>query len=291
MLVLLVVVAMAGMTAAASEAPADPGDDDDLELYKATVDASKLPTLQRGGYDIASVKETAAGAEVELVLSGTDRDRLRGQGIQLDVVRDQQGRTQRQRAEVQAAAGFTVWRSYDEPGGIRDQMYDLARRNPQLVKLEVLGRTRQGREYIAVKLTQDARDVADGTRPATLYAATHHAREWISTEVDRRLLNWYVDRWRANDKDVKALLKSNELWFVLVHNPDGYQYTFDVERLWRKNLRDNDGNGTIDNNDGVDPNRNYAEHWGYDEEGSSSLFPARPTAAPRPSPSRRPRRW
>jgi hypothetical protein len=279
-LVLFFLISMAGLTTGASGAPASSGDE--LELYKATVDAATLQNLQRGGYDVASVKATPAGAEVALVLSGTERDRLRGQGVRLEVVRDKQGRTQRQRAEVQAAAGFTVWRSYDEPGGIRDQMYDIARRNPQLVKLEVLGKTRQGREYIALKLTQDAREVRDGTRPATLYAATHHAREWISTEVDRRLLNWYIDRWRANDKDVKRLLKDNELWFVLVHNPDGYQYTFDTERLWRKNLRDNDGNGTINNNDGVDPNRNYSEHWNYDTEGSSSLFPSQTYRGPAP---------
>ena len=80
----------------------------------------------------------------------------------------------------------------------------------------------------------------------------------------------------------QALLKDTELWFVLVHNPDGYQYTFDVERLWRKNLRDNDGNGTITSNDGVDPNRNYAEHWSYDDEGSSSLFPSETYRGPAP---------
>jgi hypothetical protein len=34
------------------------------------------------------------------------------------------------------------------------------------------------------------------------------------------------------------LLAANELWFVLVANPDGYQYTFDHERFWRKNLRE-----------------------------------------------------
>ena len=78
-----------------------------------------------------------------------------------------------------------------------------------------------------------------------LHSSTQHAREWISTEVNRRLLNWYIDEWRANDKEVKDLLKANELWFVLVANPDGYQYTFDNERLWRKNLRDNDNDGVI----------------------------------------------
>ena len=161
-------------------------------------------------------------------------------------------------------------------------MYELARRNPQLLKLKVLGKTHQGREYIALKLTQGARGVRDGARPAVLYASTHHAREWISPEVNRRLLRWYIDRWRANDKAVRRLLKDTELWFVLVHNPDGYQYTFDVERLWRKNLRDNDGDGSITSNDGVDPNRNYAEHWRYDDEGSSSLFPSETYRGPAP---------
>ena len=69
------------------------------------------------------------------------------------------------------------------------------------------------------------------------------------------------------------MLKENEFWFVLVANPDGYQYTFQSPdtRLWRKNLRDNNGNGTIEVGDGVDPNRNYPEHFNYDEEGSSSV--------------------
>ena len=57
---------------------------------------------------------------------------------------------------------------------------------------------------------------------------------------------------------------------MVVANPDGYQYTFDDDRLWRKNLRDNDNNGEITVGDGVDPNRNFADHWGYDDEGSSN---------------------
>lgn len=40
-------------------------------------------------------------------------------------------------------------------------------------------------------------------------------------------------------------------------------------RLWRKNLRDNNGDGQIGSGDGVDLNRNFSYKWGYDNEGSS----------------------
>ncbi len=274
-------ILVAGMITAASAAPGR-GGTDQLELYRATVDAATLQTLQRGGYDIASVEETAGGTEVALVLTSAERDRLRGQGVALTVRRDKEGRSQSQRAEQQAEDGFTVWRSFDEEGGLRDEMYELARRNPQLLKLEVLGETHDGREYIALKMTQSAREVPDGTRPAVLYVSTYHAREWITPEVNRRLLHWYIDQWRANDKVIKDLLKNTELWFVLVHNPDGYEHTFDVERLWRKNLRDNNGDGAITTGDGVDPNRNHSEHWRFDTEGSSSLFPSETYRGPAP---------
>ena len=204
------------------------------------------------------------------MLTADEAKGLQARGLDVKVKKNKDGKSAKQLAAEQAASGYNVWRSWDEPGGIRDELYRLAKENPQLVKLEVLGHTYQGREIIALKLTQGARGIADGTRPAVLYSSTQHAREWISTEVNRRLLNHYIDGWRANDKEIRDLLKNNELWFVVVANPDGYQYTFDNERLWRKNLRDNDNDGQITRADGVDPNRNYPEHFGYDEEGSSS---------------------
>ena len=61
-------------------------------------------------------------------------------------------------------------------------------------------------------------------------------------------------------RQVRALLRKNELWFIPVANPDGYEFTFDHERLWRKNLRDNNNDGQITVVDGVDPNRNFPNH-------------------------------
>ena len=241
-----------------------------LDAYSAVVTPEQLGELARQGHDVAEQKAGANGTTVDLVLSPSQRDDLVKKGInpQLKKVN---GKTLKQLAAEQAVSGYTVWRSYDEPGGIRDQMYAIAANNPSIAKLVKLGTTIQGREILAVKLTQGARGQKDGSRPAVLYSATQHAREWIAAEVDRRLMNWYVDKWRANDTDVKKLLQSTELWFMPVANPDGYQYTFSTERLWRKNLRDNDGNGQITVGDGVDPNRNFPNHWGYDNEGSSGI--------------------
>ena len=107
-------------------------------------------------------------------------------------------------------------------------MYALARKYPQITKLVKIGTTLNGREILALKVTQGARGQADGSRPAVLFSATQHAREWIATEIDRRLMYHYIEGWRDNDKQIKNLLKSTELWFVPVMNPDGYQYTFDA---------------------------------------------------------------
>ena len=159
---------------------------------------------------------------------------------------------------------------------------------------------------LALKVTNNARTTPDGQRPAILYSANQHAREWITAESDRRMAHLFVDNYSnpndtslaKNEKgddiggeaagltkgDLTKIVNENEMWFVAVVNPDGYDYTFtEGNRLWRKNLRDNDGDGQITAVDGVDPNRNCADKWRYDKEGSRSDRRARPTAARRRS--------
>ncbi len=73
-------------------------------------------------------------------------------------------------------------------------------------------------------------------------------------------------------------------------NPDGYDFTFtEGNRLWRKNLHDNDGDGVISGLDGVDLNRNFPTSWGYDNEGSSPAVSSETYrgAAPRSEPETR----
>ena len=156
---------------------------------------------------------------------------------------------------------------------LKTYYHQLARDNPDVVKEEVIGKSILGQNIMAYKVTKDARRERDGKRPAVLFNSTQHAREWIATEVERRLFTYMVaNKNQKGGAEIKKLLSKNELWFVPVVNVDGYDYTFVDKgtRLWRKNLRDVDGGGFSQDTDGVDTNRNWPTNWNFDLEGASA---------------------
>ena len=168
-----------------------------------------------------------------------------------------------------AADGYEVFKKYSGENGIKAEYEQAAADNPSIAKIVTIGKTVNGQDIIAMKLSKNARKDKDGKKPSVLYAGAQHAREWITPEMNRRLMHHMIDNY-ASDPKIKSLVDKNELWFVPVANPDGYDFTFEPDqRLWRKNLRDNNNDGEIAPGDGVDLNRNYQTKWGYDNEGSS----------------------
>src|SRR6266540_2164816 len=244
-----------------------------LDMYRATVSQNVYRDLRAKGIDIAAARAVGGRVGVDLVLTADQAKALAAKGVKATLIRSKSGQTVRQMAAAQARGGYVVWRDYDSKNGLRDELYKIAADNPDLTKLEVIGHTHQDREIIALKVTKDAQTVADAARPAALYSATQHAREWIAPEVDRRNLRWFVGEYNSGNQQIRDLLSTTELWFVLVMNPDGYQFTFQSPdtRLWRKNTREQNGVPGTQVGDGVDPNRNYPAHWNYDREGSSSI--------------------
>jgi predicted deacylase len=174
------------------------------------------------------------------------------------------------RASPPVASGYAgVFRPYGAAGGLKDEFEQLAAEHRGITKLVTIGRTVQGEDIVALKVSRHARRIRDGRRPATLYLGGLHANEWITPEHVRRLAHHVVDGYRT-DPTLTELVDTTEVWFIPVANPDGYDFSFTPgNRLWRKSLRDNDGDGRITANDGVDLNRNFPTKWGYDDEGSS----------------------
>ena len=162
---------------------------------------------------------------------------------------------------------YDVYKSFDAPkNGIKAQLRKIHSTYPKLCQLKTIGHSINNRPLLAMRLTNEK---IKGQKPQVLFLATHHAREWVATQMAMRLINYLTSNF-GSDGSVTDMLNTTEVWVVPVGNPDGYQYTFTDERLWRKNLRDNDGDGETTIADGVDLNRNFATHWGLDEEGSSS---------------------
>ena len=146
--------------------------------------------------------------------------------------------------------------------------------HPDLVKKVVYGKSRFGQDLVAYKVSAE-REHARRRRQARRLVRDHAAR----ARVDRDRGRPAPVRLRARHAtdtatDIPTLLKNTEMWFVPVVNPDGYDYTFQSKntRLWRKNLRDNDGDDVLTGKDGVDTNRNWAVKWRYDQEGAADVF-------------------
>lgn len=243
-------------------------------VYTATVDPAQLGLIRASGVDredLHGLGGSGKGTRVEVVLGTRQADELRAKGIKLvEKVASSTSSAQRRSGTGAAAAPTGVFRKYSGTGGLAAELRSVAASHPALTKLVVIGKTVQGQDILAVKVTKDAKRTQDGKRPAVLYISAQHAREWITPEMTRRLLHYYLDQYPTN-RGIKKIIDTEELWFVPVANPDGYDYTFDTDRLWRKNLHDNNGDGVIGPGDGVDPNRNYPTKWGYDNEGSSDV--------------------
>ncbi|CAL9392272.1 hypothetical protein SUDANB58_01277 [Streptomyces sp. enrichment culture] len=260
----------AGLAPAAQARPAGSAgpDAEEVKVFRADVTRKQVPLLLAAGQDGhelgGQVPDRGTGT-VELHLTDRQAGKLERQGVDLTE------HTLNSRAEARVEdAAEGVFRPYGGKGGLKEEILRTARDNPGLTKVVSIGRTVRGQDILALKLTKGAKRSEDGSKPAVLYLSNQHAREWITPEMTRRLLHHYLDRYET-DRRIKRIVDTTELWFVLSANPDGYDYTFqgDDTRLWRKNLRDVNGDGAITAGDGVDLNRNFAYKWGYDDEGSS----------------------
>jgi hypothetical protein len=235
---------------------------------------AEVRELARLGLDIAAIREgpVVEGPRgipmqtynVETVISSIDEAKLSQEGFSWTEVPGK-GPVKK------IGEPYEVYHSFDEPiNGIKDQLRTIAATYPKIAQLKTFGHSIQKRPMLAMKLTNEKLGKKDG-KPQVLFVATHHAREWVATEMSMRLIKYLTSNY-GSDARVTDLLDNVEVWIVPVGNPDGYQYTFTNERLWRKNLRDNNGDGQITIADGVDINRNFDSHWGYDDEGSSPIW-------------------
>jgi murein tripeptide amidase MpaA len=152
---------------------------------------------------------------------------------------------------------FDDYMDYDQVLAYLDELVEL---RPDLAQSFVVGQSLEGRDIVGIRV----RGPGDGNRPAILYHGCQHAREWITVPVTLYIADQLIRNYDS-DPGITRLVDRADWYLVPVFNPDGYVYTWDEDRLWRKNRRKND-----DGSYGVDNNRNWGYEWGHDNGSSGN---------------------
>lgn len=167
---------------------------------------------------------------------------------------------------TRSQAPWTAYHSYAKVNSLQSELQRLAAEFPEVVKLTSIGDSPQGRDIVALKLSDNPN--ADEEEPEVILTSGLHAREWIAVEALLYTTYELVNRYGI-DPEVTRLLDSREVWILPMLNPDGrvidgYDDGIDHSRSrnWRKNARDNNSDGAWDVCDGVDLNRNFELGWG-----------------------------
>ncbi|KAM3963335.1 carboxypeptidase B [Aphomia sociella] len=146
-------------------------------------------------------------------------------------------------------SGFSVY-NYNSYAAIQEYLETVARRHPELVTLQTLGNSYQGRRMKLVKISANP----GAGNPIIFIDAGIHAREWVAPAMALYLIHRLT-----NDPDSKHKELNGVDWYILpVVNPDGYEFTRSskANRLWRKTRSKSNSNCY-----GVDGNRNYGFKW------------------------------
>ena len=221
-------VAAALVVAAPAQAAKDP-----LNGFRVKPTAENKRQLAEAGFDLT---EGDRGRYIEIYATGKQARALRADGVSTTKITNFTPRGVP--ADYTGSdAAWDVWTRYDAVAGDEKEQYEEQYDRvaaESFVKKESIGTTHLGRPIWALKVTKNADTEADNTKPAVLYNAQQHAREWLAGETCRRTLDFFVDNYgntgtaldsQGNPiagitaEEVTQLVDTRELWFVLHLEP------------------------------------------------------------------------
>jgi murein tripeptide amidase MpaA len=162
---------------------------------------------------------------------------------------------------------FDFTTQYGRLADIIGQFEDFRTRFPRYVTRQQIGTSIENRPIWAYRIwNPDSFTINEPPPRSIVVLNLIHAREWISGSVGMYIADQLLRNMQLSPVFLRRMNRV-QVWIVPCHNPDGYEFTWTNNRLWRKNRRRNSG-GTF----GVDLNRNYATGWG--QNGGSSNNPS-----------------
>ncbi|XP_045504995.1 carboxypeptidase B-like [Colias croceus] len=159
----------------------------------------------------------------------------------------------RRKLNRKSSQGEMPYDDYQTLDVIYDYIDTIAEKYPNLVTLVTPANSFEGRPIKYLKISSS--NFQNDNKSIVFLEAMIHPREWLTAPVATYSIHKLVE----NLTDSELLDKFD--WIILpVVNPDGYVYTFERERFWRK-TRSTDQHPSSDQCPGVDINRNFDFAW------------------------------
>eukprot|EP01113_Clastostelium_recurvatum_P022366 TRINITY_DN2666_c0_g1_i1.p1 TRINITY_DN2666_c0_g1~~TRINITY_DN2666_c0_g1_i1.p1 ORF type:complete len:433 (+),score=87.10 TRINITY_DN2666_c0_g1_i1:26-1300(+) len=232
------------------------------QVVRATLTSSShVDAIKKLDLDVWSDDSLVHVGQVDVMVNASHLALLDGMHIDYTIfVQDVAAlvRTEKQRLDVRPKVHFNLggdasWHdSYHTYTEIVTYLQQMARSFPRLMGMSVIGQSIEGRDIVALRVSGTV-----GTNKKRIFVqGGQHAREWIGPATVVYITEQLVTKY-ATDPDTRSLMDRTEFYIVPLLNPDGYNFTWTSQRLWRKNRRLVQGSTY-----GVDLNRNWAgENW------------------------------
>lgn len=127
---------------------------------------------------------------------------------------------------------------------------------PEVLLVEDIGETYEGRPLRVVHLSVQDDSVDHQDKKTVVVSGGVHAREWISVLTVLYSIYGMLRHYEENPHDSKTLAKLDFLFFPVL-NPDGYEYSWTTDRLWRKNRQGTSSSKCF----GIDIDHTFDYHW------------------------------
>ncbi|KAK3723168.1 hypothetical protein LTR37_001891 [Vermiconidia calcicola] len=210
---------------------------------------------------------------LDIAVPGKDVEKFKQMGLEWQQMHEDLGASIREEKKYKKYSGrkpdslpddewFDTYHPYEDHKQFWEDLHAAFPKNSKMVSS---GTSLQGRDLFGLKLYGKQ----GGNKPAIIWHSNVHAREWITSMTTEYITYNLIDGYRNDDAVVQNILDTYDLYIIPFVNPDGFVYSQEVNRLWRKNRSPPPPDAANQTCFGTDVNRNWPWKWNVVRGGSS----------------------